>query len=46
MTPAERLTTCLGGRWHGHYGTAKCPAHDDHEPSLSIRDGERAPLLT
>jgi putative DNA primase/helicase len=46
MTPAEALTARLGGRWHGHYGTAKCPAHDDQEPSLSVRDGERAPLLT
>jgi putative DNA primase/helicase len=23
-----------------------CPAHDDRTPSLSVRDGERAPLLT
>jgi putative DNA primase/helicase len=31
----------LGGRWHRGYGTARCPAHDDHSPSLSIRDGRR-----
>ena len=26
---AESLTKALGGRWHGSYGTARCPAHDD-----------------
>ena len=36
---AQELTRALSGRWHGSYGTAKCPAHDDREPSLSIRDG-------
>ncbi len=36
---AQDMTKALGGQWHGSYGTAKCPSHDDHEPSLSIRDG-------
>jgi hypothetical protein len=38
---APELTKALGGRWHGSYGTACCPAHDDRSPSLSIseRDG-------
>ena len=36
---AQDITKALGGSWHGSYGTAKCPAHDDREPSLSIRDG-------
>ena len=36
---AEDFTRALGGRWHGTYGTARCPAHDDREPSLSVRDG-------
>jgi putative DNA primase/helicase len=45
MTPGETLTTALGGRWHGSYGEALCPVHDDRSPSLSIRDGERAPLV-
>lgn len=45
MTPAEDLVGRLGGRWHGSYGVARCPAHDDGSPSLSIRDGERAVLL-
>jgi putative DNA primase/helicase len=46
MTAAENLTARLGGRWHGSYGICRCPAHEDREPSLSVRDGERAPLLT
>ena len=41
---AEQLTRMLGGRWHGQYGTARCPAHDDRNPSLSIRDGEAGAL--
>ena len=36
---AQEITKALDGHWHGSYGTAKCPAHDDREPSLSIRDG-------
>ena len=35
MNPLE-LTRALKGRWHGAYGTARCPAHDDRSPSLSI----------
>ena len=37
-----RLTKALRGKWHGSYGTARCPAHPDKTPSLSIsigRDG-------
>ncbi len=40
MNAAQQLTQSLGGHWHGTYGTAKCPTHDDREPSLSIREGE------
>ena len=36
---AKEIVKTLGGRWHGAYGTARCPAHDDREPSLSVRDG-------
>ena len=36
---AREIVKTLGGYWHGAYGTARCPAHDDREPSLSIRDG-------
>jgi putative DNA primase/helicase len=46
MTPAEALTARLGGRWHGRYGTCRCPAHDDHDPSLSIQDGDSDVLVT
>ena len=42
---AEALTRQLGGRWHGSYGTARCPAHDDTHPSLSIKDGDAGRLL-
>lgn len=42
---AEALTRQLGGRWHGAYGTARCPAHEDKRPSLSLRDGDGGRLL-
>lgn len=35
---AEGLTVSLGGRWNGHAGLARCPAHDDRHPSFSIAD--------
>ena len=39
------LTGRIGGRWYGCYGAARCPVHDDRDPSLSIRDGERSVLV-
>lgn len=42
---AEAFTREMGGRWHGQYGTARCPAHDDTTPSLSIKDGDNGNLL-
>ena len=42
---AESLSRQLGGRWHRNYGTARCPAHDDRRPSLSITDGDNGRLL-
>ncbi len=42
---AQDLTARLGGKWHGRYGKARCPAHDDHDPSLSISDGSNGKLL-
>lgn len=42
---AKQLTRALGGHWRGHYGTARCPAHDDRSPSLSIADGDKGRLL-
>ena len=35
----------LGGRWRGNTGTARCPAHDDHNPSLSVSEGKDGKLL-
>jgi putative DNA primase/helicase len=37
---AETMARVLGGRKVGQGWTARCPAHDDREPSLSIRDAE------
>jgi putative DNA primase/helicase len=33
---AKKLVRALGGQWHGGYGMARCPAHDDTNPSLNI----------
>ena len=35
---AETIAKALGGRKIGQGWTARCPAHDDRDPSLSIRD--------
>jgi putative DNA primase/helicase len=43
---ARELTLALGGRWHGSYNTTRCPAHNDRNPSLTIRDGHTAPLVS
>jgi hypothetical protein len=45
MTDAKSLTIALGGKWSGPSGSACCPAHDDHTPSLSITDGSDGRLL-
>jgi hypothetical protein len=42
---AESITVALGGRWGGEQGVARCPAHDDRHPSLSLRDGRDGRLL-
>lgn len=42
---ARAVTQALEGRWHGGHGTARCPAHDDRRPSLSLRDGRDGRLL-
>ena len=35
---AETIAYALGGRKAGSGWTARCPAHEDRTPSLSIRD--------
>lgn len=42
---AETIAKALGGRKAGGGWTARCPAHDDHEPSLSIREGDGGKVL-
>ena len=38
MTDAQAVTRALGGRWHGAYGTACCPAHEDRH-ALAVAQG-------
>jgi putative DNA primase/helicase len=42
---AETIARDLGGRKVGAGWMARCPAHDDREPSLSIRDGDDGKVL-
>jgi putative DNA primase/helicase len=41
----EDIAKALGGRRAGAGWMARCPAHDDREPSLSIRQGKDAKVL-
>ena len=45
MTEAQRITAALQGRWYGRYGLARCPAHGDKAPSLTLADGPSGRLL-
>jgi hypothetical protein len=45
MMTAEAIARALGGRRSGRSFVCRCPAHEDRSPSLSITEGERAPLL-
>jgi putative DNA primase/helicase len=42
---AETIAKALGGHKAGRGWTARCPAHDDRTPSLSIRDAENKVLV-
>jgi putative DNA primase/helicase len=42
---AEIIARALGGRKAGQGWMARCPAHDDREPSLSIRDADEKVLV-
>jgi AAA domain len=39
MTPVENLVHLFDAKKNGTGWQAKCPAHDDHDPSLSIDEG-------
>lgn len=45
MPDPQSLTASLKGRWQGSYGMARCPAHEDRTPSLSIRKGDNCDIL-
>lgn len=45
MSEALRITKARRGKWFGSYGAVICPAHEDRDPSLMLRDGERGRLL-
>jgi len=40
------IVAALGGTWHGSHAMCRCPAHADHTPSLSIRQGHKGILVT
>jgi hypothetical protein len=42
---AENIAKALGGHKVGSGWTARCPAHDDSTPSLSLRDGNGKVLV-
>jgi hypothetical protein len=42
---AEKIAKALGGRKAGAAWMARCPAHGDREPSLSIRAGDGRVLV-
>ena len=41
----RHLVEALGGRWTPAGGLCRCPAHADHSPSLSVRQGRCRLLL-
>lgn len=40
------LVRRIGGNWSGNTAMCRCPCHADRTPSLSIRQGDRAILVT
>jgi phage/plasmid primase-like uncharacterized protein len=49
MTDAKELTVTLGGRWHGRYGAAPCPACQPDrrhgQNALTLADGNNGRLM-
>lgn len=42
---AERIAVALGGRKSASNWSARCPVHEDRQPSLSIADGKEGRVL-
>jgi len=42
---AREITVALRGHWHTTYGMVPCVAHDDRNPSLRLRDGDKGLLV-
>ena len=42
----RRIVEALKGQWRKGGGMCRCPAHDDHDPSLSVRVGRKSLLFT
>ncbi|MBX9721899.1 MAG: hypothetical protein K2X81_10930 [Candidatus Obscuribacterales bacterium] len=45
ITNAQQLANVLGGRVSGSGWIAECPAHDDRKASLSIKQGDKVPIV-
>ena len=45
MTSAEAIAKAICGRRTGTCWMARCPVHDDREPSLSVRDADDGKVL-
>ncbi|MDR7103892.1 toprim domain-containing protein [Croceicoccus sp. BE223] len=47
--PTQELVDIVGalsGTWTGYIAMCRCPAHNDSDPSLSVRQGDRGILVT
>jgi len=42
---AQEIVSALNGRWLGEYGSARCPCHDDRNPSLSVGSNDEGHLI-
>lgn len=45
FTPAATIAKALSGHKFSHGWMARCPAHEDHHPSLAVRDGDGGKVL-
>ena len=42
---AAEIARALGGRKAGAWWSCRCPTHDDRNPSLGVRDGDRSVIV-